>query len=48
MKILPSSEGHTTEMPKGKICLFKNYYMPILTYGAETWTMANINRLTAE
>jgi hypothetical protein len=25
------------EMPKkGKICLFKSYYMPILTYGAET------------
>jgi hypothetical protein len=23
---------------KGKIWLFKSYYMPILTYEAETWT----------
>jgi hypothetical protein len=32
---------------KGKICLFKSYYMP---YGAETWTWtkADISRLTAE
>jgi hypothetical protein len=34
---------------KGKICLFKSYCMPILTYGAETWTWtkASINRLVA-
>jgi hypothetical protein len=39
-------------MPKkGKICLFKTYYMLILTNGAETWawTKANISRsMTAE
>jgi hypothetical protein len=38
------------EMPKkGNICLFKSYYMPILTYGAKIWTCAKagISRLTA-
>jgi hypothetical protein len=26
-------------MPKkGKICVFKSYYMPIFTYRADTWT----------
>jgi hypothetical protein len=37
-------------MPKkGKMCLFKSYCMPILTYGAETWiwTKADISRLMA-
>jgi hypothetical protein len=36
------------EMPKKKIiCLFKNYYMPILTHGTKTWTWtkADICRL---
>jgi hypothetical protein len=33
---------------KWKVCLFKSYYMPILMYGAEswTWTKADISRLT--
>jgi hypothetical protein len=33
---------------KGQICLVKNYYMPILMYGAETWawTKADSNILT--
>jgi hypothetical protein len=35
---------------KGRICLFKSYYMPILMYGAETWTWTTartcISRLT--
>jgi hypothetical protein len=38
------------EIPKeGKIYLFKSYYVPILTYGAETctWTKASISRLMA-
>jgi hypothetical protein len=34
---------------KGKVCVFKSYCVPILTYGAEawTWTKADISRLTA-
>jgi hypothetical protein len=39
------------EIPnKSKICLFKSYYMPILMYGAETWTWtkADISRLMTE
>jgi hypothetical protein len=34
---------------KGKICLFKSYYMPILTYGPETrtWTKADISTAMA-
>jgi hypothetical protein len=33
----------------GKMLLFKNYYMPILTYGTDTWTWtkADISRLRA-
>jgi hypothetical protein len=37
-------------MPKvGKMFLFKNYYICILTYGTDTWTWrkANITRLRA-
>jgi hypothetical protein len=31
------------------MCLFKNDYMPILTYGTETWRWkkTNISKLTA-
>jgi hypothetical protein len=46
--MLSVSKGHTLEMPKvGKIFLLKSYYMPMLKYGAETWTWtkADINRL---
>jgi hypothetical protein len=38
------------EMPKkGKICVFKIYCMPILMYGAVTWTgtKEDVSRLTA-
>jgi hypothetical protein len=36
------------DMPKKQICLFKSYNMPILRYGAETWTWikAGISRQT--
>jgi hypothetical protein len=35
--------------PIGEKCSFKNYYMPILTYGVETWTGAktDISKPTA-
>lgn len=34
---------------KVKICQFKRYYLPVLTYGAGTctWTKTEIGRLTA-
>jgi hypothetical protein len=31
----------------GKMLLFKNYYMPILTYGTDTWTWTKADRLRA-
>jgi hypothetical protein len=32
------------KMPeKGRMCLFKSYYMPILTYGPESQTCSKVN-----
>jgi hypothetical protein len=30
-------------LKKGKICIFKSYYMLIYLYGAETWKWANVD-----